>query len=92
MSPEQCEALQGELISPANINPYKSDIFTLGMIILECGLLQYQDECYRDEYSRIHMETLEYNKNRFRKSYSEELANMLNYMLGEDANSRPEWI
>lgn len=38
------------------------------------------------------METLEYNKNRFRKSYSEELANMLNYMLGEDPSSRPEWI
>ncbi len=38
------------------------------------------------------METLEYNKNRFRKMYSEELANMLNYMLGEEANSRPEWI
>jgi len=35
------------------------------------------------------METLEYNKNRFRKNYSEELANMLGYMLGDDANSRP---
>jgi hypothetical protein len=38
------------------------------------------------------VETLEYNKNRFRKNYSEELTNMISYMLGEDANSRPEWI
>jgi hypothetical protein len=38
------------------------------------------------------METLEYNKNRFRKNYSSELFNMLNYMLGEEPSARPEWI
>jgi hypothetical protein len=62
------------------------------MVLLECGLLFYQDDCYRDENSRIHWETLEYKKNIFKRSYSEELANMLEYMLGPDVSSRPEWV
>jgi serine/threonine protein kinase len=54
LSPEQTQALQQENITPT-YNPYKSDIFTLGMIMLEAGLLEYQDEeCYRDEKTRIH--------------------------------------
>ena len=43
----------------------------MGMILLEAGLLEYQDDCYRDEWSRIQWETLQYNINRFGQSYSE---------------------
>ncbi len=53
LSPELTEGLQRETSQPT-CNPYKSDIFTLAMIILEAGLGNYQDECYRDECSRVH--------------------------------------
>lgn len=38
LSPEQTQALQQEQIAPV-LNPFKSDIWTLGMIVLEAGLL-----------------------------------------------------
>jgi serine/threonine protein kinase len=47
LSPELTESLQLEAGQP-HCHAYKSDIWTLGMIILEVGLGQYQDECYRD--------------------------------------------
>lgn len=61
----------------ADHDAFKSDIWTLGMIILEAGLLSYQDECYRDQYSRIHWETLQYNINLFQQTYSSELTNLV---------------
>ena len=55
LSPELCELLsKEEVVVPESINPYKSDVFTLGMIALEMGLLQYQHECYRDDFTRVH--------------------------------------
>ena len=39
-------------------DPHKSDVFTLGMIILETGLLQYQDSCYKSGWTVIDWRTL----------------------------------
>jgi hypothetical protein len=62
------------------------------MIMLEAGLLQYQDDCYRDECSRIHWETLQYNINLFQKIYSKELTDLVEFMLSRDERSRPNWL
>lgn len=62
------------------------------MVLLEAGLAQYQDECYRDECTRIHWETLQYNLNRFRQSYSPELAALLEVMLSREESVRPDWL
>lgn len=64
----------------------------MGMIVLEAGLLAYQDECYRDQYARIHWETLQYNINLFQQTYSSELTNLVEFMLGKDERSRPDWF
>lgn len=53
------------------------------MILLETGLLESQDDCYRDKHSRIHWETLRYNINRFGENYSEDLKSMVELMLNE---------
>jgi serine/threonine protein kinase len=53
LSPEQTEALREEKLHH-NGQSSKGDIWTLGMIVLEAGLLSYQDDCYRDQCSRIH--------------------------------------
>lgn len=92
LSPELCESLSQELTSPQLLNPYRSDVFTVAMIMLEAGLLQYQDECYRDECARLHWDTLQYNLDRFGESYSHELKSTLESMLQQAQEDRPEWI
>jgi hypothetical protein len=62
------------------------------MVLLEAGTLQYQDECYRDEWSRIHWETLQFNINRFKQIYSQDLCNLLEIMLSREEAARPDWI
>ena len=42
LSPEQCESIETQR-PIINKNPYKNDVFVLGMLLLECGLLQRQD-------------------------------------------------
>ena len=69
LSPELGDCLQRETTFP-HCHPYKSDIWTMGMIVLEAGLSQYQDECYRDQSARVHWETLQYNIHRFRQCHS----------------------
>jgi len=57
LSPEQCESIETQ--KPIiNKNPYKNDVFTLGMIMLECGLLERQDQCYLDDCSRINWQKI----------------------------------
>lgn len=92
LSPEQTQALQQESVSPV-FNSFKSDIWTLGMIMIEAGLLEYQDEeCYRDDKSRIHWETVQYNIDRLGQAYSDEIKNMVEFMLSRDERARPDWI
>ena len=64
ISPEEVEDLKKEKIKSES-NSFKTDIWTIGMIMLEAGLLEYQDSCYRDQFTRIHWETLQYNISRF---------------------------
>jgi len=42
LSPELADSMQLEAGQP-HAHAYKSDIWTMGMIILEAGLTQYQD-------------------------------------------------
>jgi len=62
------------------------------VIVLEAGLLQYQDECYRDECARVHWETVQYHLHRFRENYSEELAALVELMLSREERARPDWL
>lgn len=91
LAPEQAAALAQEIIVPS-LNTFKADIWTMGMVMLEAGLLEYQDECYRDEGSRIHWETLQYNVNRLGQVYSQEFKSMVELMLSRDERIRPDWV
>lgn len=44
LSPEQCEALESK---GAYNNPFKNDVWSLGMVLLECGLLEDQSWLYK---------------------------------------------
>lgn len=60
LSPEQCESLESNKPIP-NKNAYKNDVFTLGMIMLECGLLDRQNNCYLDECAKVHWNQIRQN-------------------------------
>lgn len=90
LSPEQCESIESQ--KPIiNKNPYKNDVFTLGMIMLECGLLERQEQCYLDDCSRINWQKIENNLRRFAEIYDEQLWRLIEYMLKGDIRVRPDW-
>ena len=55
-------------------------------------MLQYQDECYRDDSARVHWETVQYNLHRFKQIYSDDLAGLIELMLCREEKSRPDWV
>lgn len=92
LSPELCELLaKEEVVVPESIDPYKSDVFALGMIALEMALLQYQYECYREDFTRVHWETIEYRIEEVGRLYSQELKVMIELMLQRDPANRQLW-
>lgn len=90
LSPEQCESVETQ--KPIiNKNPYKNDVFVLGMILLECGLLERQDQCYLNDCSAVSFERIEGNLRRFGSIYEDELRQMVELMLLRDIRERPDW-
>jgi hypothetical protein len=74
-----------------NIDVFKSDVFSMGMVVLECGLLEYQDECYND-FEDLDFERLNRNCHRLRSLYSEEICKVLMAMLQRNPLERESWM
>ena len=64
----------------------------MALTILEAGLLEYQDDIYRDDYSRINSELLGNKLCRFGEFYSDKLRRMLEVMLDPCEATRPDWL
>ena len=76
LSPELVRSLGEEVVTPT-INEYKSDLWTMAMIILEGGLLEYQDGCYNGDKTRINWQYLDGQMMNFAKTYSQSLVKVL---------------
>jgi serine/threonine protein kinase len=85
-SPQQCQSLSGD---EQPYNPFKADVFSLGMVMLEAGLLAHQDDCYR--HGKINWEVISYSLERFGDLYSLELRSMVELMLEKEEADRPGW-
>lgn len=46
LSPEQCRIIDEQDIKKPVVDPYREDVFTAGMLVLEAALLRRQDDCY----------------------------------------------
>lgn len=67
-------------------------MFTLGVIMLEIGLLEYQDSCYKSQSTVIDWAQLEDNWAKFRRSYSDQLSDILmDFMLEKNPKVRSSW-
>lgn len=96
LSPELCGQLahssgdHGRALD--SIDVFKSDVFSLGMVLLETGLLEYQDDCYASNGGWLNWEKLARNYDRFSCLYSEELSRVVSIMLDRDPSTRESWI
>lgn len=59
LSPEQCRVIERQEFSALTEDPFKEDVFVAGMILLECALLERQDECYHNDYERVNWNKLQ---------------------------------
>lgn len=74
LSPELCKSLDNAEITPSgDIDPYKSDVFTFGMVIIEAALLKYLDDSYREDHTKVDWDTIRYYLDQIEQSYGLEL-------------------
>ena len=92
LSPEQCWSIETQR-PIQDKNAYKNDVFVFGMMLLQCGLLENQRQCYSLEFSHLKWDLLNQNISRFSQKYPQpELSQVLESMLSKDISSRPDWI
>ncbi len=91
ISPEQCESLKNQRPIP-NRNPYKSDVFILGVIMLECGLLEPMESIFVENFEDIDLEEVNEKLDLFGKIYSKDLKLTVSTMLTRDPKERMDWI
>jgi hypothetical protein len=64
-------------------DPFKADVFAVGMILLECCSLKKAEDFYDYEKFTVKMKDIQYTIYELRKKYSWELMNTLEKMLEE---------
>lgn len=64
-------------------DPFKADVFAVGMILLECCSLKKAEDFYDYEKFTVKMKDIQYTIYELRKRYSRELMNTLEKMLEE---------
>jgi hypothetical protein len=83
--------LTAELKNSLNpIDMFKSDVFTMGVVMLETGLLEYQDECY--DGVRPDLNLLSKSLERLSCLYSDELCKIVGIMLDHNPATRESWL
>lgn len=90
LSPDLMKSLEKDLVQPLH-NPFKSDIFTLGMIVLHLATLENCDLCYDFISYQVKYEEIHKKLAILRKKYGEKLFFFVKGMLIEDELERPDY-
>ena len=91
LSPALMKNLKREEINPIH-NVYRSDVFSLGMIILYAGLMKNPISLYDFEKYQIKINELKEWIEEFKGKYSQQLTNLVQDMLIFDEDNRPDFI
>lgn len=70
-------------------DPFKADIFAVGMIMLECASLRKAEDYYDYDNFKVRMRDIQHTIYELRKKYSYELMNLIEKVLEEDDSERP---
>ena len=89
-SPSILRCLFNQKTQMTAYDPFKADIFAIGMIMLECCSLQKAEEFYDYEKFVVKMKDLQFTIYELRKRYSYELMNLIEKMLEDDDDHRPK--
>lgn len=90
LSPILVHSLAKELVQPLH-NPFKSDIFTLGMITLHIATRENCDQCYDYQRNVIRNEEIDKKLKILNEKYGEKLFFFVKGMLIEDETDRPDY-
>jgi hypothetical protein len=73
-------------------NPYKSDVFSLGMSMLHAGTLENCDSCYKYEQHRFISDEMYRKLAMLDRYYSQPLNTVIKNMLDLNEEYRPDFI
>jgi serine/threonine protein kinase len=91
LSPHLVKELQKQNLKPKH-NPYKSDVFSLGMVLLHAASLQSCDRFYKWDSFTIDQKEIEQRISSLKLKYSESLQNLLRDMLNFNEDARPDFV
>ncbi len=90
LSPEHCA-----IIADGNLEHHepsqKEDVFIGGMILLDCALLDWQDDCYERNWEAVNWEKIRQKLSTVEGKYGREIKSILERMLEERSDSRISW-
>lgn len=91
LSPELLNNWKHRCISPENYSKQKSDIFSLGMTVLEAANLHSVNECYDFDEFKVNFEKLELFLDEMAKNFNASLCELVKIMVDPDENRRPNY-
>lgn len=90
LSPKLMEDLRNKTNNSLD-NPYKSEIWSIGLTILEFGSLSKIDDCYNWNDYTISFTRIQDYLTILGSRYSYSFCRIIKYMLEEDENLRPDF-
>lgn len=78
--------------SQTNYNPYKADVFSLGMVFLYAALLEEPVSCYNWDELTLEGHVLFDLFEKVREKYPGPFANLLHYLIKIEPKERPDFI
>lgn len=93
-SPEQFSSLvrERETSEKIDYDHYKSDVFSLGMTILQCAGLKNIDDLYDWKKFEIEFTQIEQRLEALNETYSPNLVNIIRWMLKPQETDRPDFL
>lgn len=73
----------------ANYDPFKADIFSIGMILLQCCSLKKSEDFYDYDNLKVKSSDISMTIYECRRKYSHRLMNLVEKMLEFDDEDRP---
>lgn len=89
LSPVVLECLREKSTQLANYDPFKADIYAIGMILLECCSLRKAESFYDYDEVKVRSQDIGQTIYDCRRKYSHNLMNIVEKMLEEDDDDRP---
>jgi hypothetical protein len=90
LSPAELRSLR-EQHKYAVHNPYKSDMFTFGIVDLEMAFLEEQSEIYSSNSGILKDQVMKERLEKFGEAYGEELKLVVNIMTNINEQDRLDW-